>query len=78
MMDELLEYYRSIQTNLAREHHGQFVLIHDAEVVGFFPEMKAAYWTAVDEELLEPGSFLIRECISREEETPLTFFSRLR
>ena len=77
-MDELLEYYRSIQTNLAREHHGEFVLIHDSEVVGFFSDLKAAYWTAVDEELLEPGSFLIRECISPEEEMPLTFFSRLR
>ncbi len=77
-MNELLEYYRSIQTSLAQEHHGEFVLIHDSAVVGFYPDLKAAYWTAVDEKFLELGSFLIRECISPEEEMPLTFFSRLR
>ena len=77
MIEQLLNHYKKIQSDLAQNHHGEFVLIHGSEVIGFYPTAKDAYWFAVDGKKLEPGKFLIRECLTPEEERPLTFYSRL-
>lgn len=77
-MDEMLEFYRSIQDRLVAEHNGEFVLIQDSEVLGFYPSLPEAYWTAVEDLELEPGNFLVRLCQPREEEEPITFYSRVR
>ena len=78
MIEELLEYYRGIQSHIAEDHHGEYVLIHGSEIVGFYRTTKDAYWYAVDDKNYVPGSFLIRECLSPAEEKPLMFYSRLR
>ena len=76
-MDEMLDFYRQIQERLVKEHHGQYVLIQDSKVLGFFDTFSSAYWAAVGDEKLEPGDFLVRLCQPKEDEAPATFYSRM-
>ena len=62
---------------LVEEHQGQYVLIQDSKVLGFFDTFSSAYWAAVGDERLEPGDFLVRFCQPKEEEAPATFYSRM-
>lgn len=77
-MDELMEYFEARQLELAKAHHGEYVLIQDTGIVGFYPTVGDAYWYAVDEAKLTPGKFLIRECVTPDEEQPAIFYSRVR
>ena len=70
-----LDYFRSIQTKLAREQYGQVVLIHNGAIDGFFDTEIDAYTAA--KKKYEPGSFLIQRCIAASEEKPLVFHSRV-
>ena len=70
-----LDYFRSIQAKLAREQYGQFVLIHNSAIDGFFDTEIDAYTSA--KKKYEPGSFLIRRCIAASDEKPLVFHSRV-
>ena len=74
-LERQVDYFRSIQDRLASEQHGQFVLIHDSTVDGFFETEIDAYTAAKGK--YEPGSFLIRRCIAANEEKPLVFHSRV-
>ena len=75
MLSRQLEYFRSIQDKLASEQYGQFVLIHNGAVDGFFDTEIDAYTAA--KKKYEPGSFLIQRCIAASEEKPLVFHSRV-
>ena len=78
MIQQLLSFYKGKQAEISEQHRGEFVLIHSREIIGYYPTAKAAYWHAIDDKKFKPGQFLIRECVPVEEETPLTFYSRVR
>ena len=73
-LDAQLSLFRKRQAEFAAEHHRQFVLIHDGQVVGFYPSDLDAYTAA---HAFAAGTFLIRECLRPEEETTPTFYSRV-
>ena len=45
-LERQINYFRSIQDRLASEQHGQFVLIHNRTVDGFFDTEIDAYTAA--------------------------------
>ena len=71
-----VEYFRSIQDRLAREHYGRVVLIHDEAVDSFHDTEIDAF--AAGKKKYEPGSFLIQKCIPASEEITPRFHSRVR
>ena len=77
MIEALLDFYKEKQVEIARDHQGEFVLIHSSKIIGFYPGVREAYLDAVEERNFEPGHFLIRQCVLPEDEVPLTFYSRL-
>lgn len=77
MMDELMKTFRKHQENLATQHHGEYVLISAAGILGTFPSDSDAYWNAVDEKNLVPGNFLIHPCCFPDEERPVMFYSNV-
>lgn len=77
MLTELMKTYREHQENLAKNHHGEHVLISANGIVGTFPSARDAYWHALDEKNLEPGNFLIHQCCFLHEEQPVMFYSNV-
>lgn len=76
-IDHLLETYRARQAEYAREHHSEYILISkDDGVVGFYESPLAAYNVA-KEMGYQPETFLIRECLTTDEEKPDVFHSRV-
>ena len=75
MLDRLQEFFEANRKKLAAEHHGQYVVIHDNEIVGFYDDELEAY----EEAKLKygAGSFLLQHCIRLEEETKAVFHSRV-
>ncbi len=76
-MDELMKTFRSHQEDLAKQHHGEYVLISADGILGTFPSDSDAYWNAVDEKNLVPGNFLIHPCYFLHEERPVMFYSNV-
>ena len=77
-MDEFMKTFRENQEHLAEQHHGEYVLISTNGVLGTFPSRFDAYWGAIDDQKLVPGNFLIRECLFRNEERPVLFYSNVK
>ena len=74
-LERALAHFRNHQEKFSEEHHRQFVLIHDEEVEGFYDDEMSAYMAG--QKKFKPGSFLLRQCIRRDEETPAIFRSRV-
>ncbi len=74
-LERPLAYFKEHQSQFAKEHHGKFVLIHEEFVDGFFEVELEAYTVA--KKKYAAGSFLIRPCLSSEEETTQMFHSRV-
>ncbi len=70
-----IQYFREHQENFARDHYGEYVVIHNQSVAGFFDDQLEAYLEA--KEKFQPGKFLIRQCIKPQEETKVVFHSRV-
>ena len=75
-LERPLAYFRVHQEEFVKEHYGQFVIIHEDKVEGFFDDELDAYLVAKKKKL-PPGSYLLRPCIRREEETSAMFRSRV-
>ncbi len=75
VLDRQIMYFQQHQAELAEEHHGEFVLIHDESIEGFYESELDAYTTA--KRHYDAGTFLIRQCLKPEEETTQTFHSRI-
>ena len=75
VLDRQIAYFQQHQTELAEEHHGEFVLIHDESIEGFYESELDAYTAA--KRRYDAGTFLIRQCLRPEEETTQTFHSRI-
>ena len=54
-------YFKKHQNEYAKEHHGEFVLIHNNSVEGFYQSELRAYTIAKNK--FEAGTFLIRKCL---------------
>ena len=70
-----LSHFRDHQEELAKENPGKFVLIYNQTVEGFYDDETEAY-LAGKKKFLD-GTFLLRKCIRKEEETAAIFHSRV-
>ena len=71
-----ISYFEEHQKELVKKHHGKFVLIYDGSVHGFYDSALDAHTGAVKRGV-EPGTFLIRQCLRPEEEVTPVFHSRV-
>ena len=74
-LDKEIAFFRSIQSKLAQEHHGQFVVIHGESTEGVYGSELEAYLAA--RKKMGTQTFLIRQCVRPEEEIRPTFHSRV-
>jgi len=70
-----LEVFKANQEQFAEEHHGEFVVIHKDEVVGFYREEMEGY--AVGVEKFGLGKFLLQECVRDDDRGVTRFHSRV-
>lgn len=74
-LEREIAFYESIQSSLARDHHGMFVVIRGESVEGVYESELKAYVSARKKKGPEP--FLIRKCVNPGEEFRHTFHSRV-
>ena len=74
-LQKQLEYFKSHQGELVREHKGKFLVIKDQEVQGVYNTEMEAYTDA--KKRFELGTFLIQRCLSGQESYTQTFHSRV-
>lgn len=74
-LEKEIAFFKSIQSELARDHHGLFAVIYGESVKSIHESALKAYMTARKE--LGSKPFLIRECVPPEEELRYTFHSRV-
>lgn len=74
-LNKQFAYFKKHQNEYAKEHHGEFVLIHDDSVEGFYQSELQAYTRGKNK--FEAGTFLIRKCLRTKEETSLLYHSRM-
>ena len=74
-LERPLAYFKENQEKFAKEHHGEFVVIHGETVDGFYENELEAYTSA--KKKYPPGSFLLRPCLRPEEERIPSFRSRV-
>ncbi len=74
-LERPLAYFKAHQEKFATEHHGQFVVIYEDSVEGFYDDQLEAYLAAKSK--FPAGAFLLRPCIRPEEETAAVFRSRV-
>ena len=74
-LEREIAFFKTIQSKLAREHHGQFVVIHGESMAGFYDSELKAYMEA--RKKMGSQAFLIRKCVRPEEEIRHTFHSRV-
>ena len=74
-LERPIAYFKAHQEEFSKDHHGQFVVIHEDSVEGFYDDELEAYLDAKSK--FPVGSFLLRSCIRPEEETAAVFRSRV-
>lgn len=74
-LEREIAFYESIQSRLAQDHHGMFVVIRGESVEGIYASELKAYVSARKKNGPEP--FLIRKCVNPEKEFRPTFHSRV-
>ena len=57
-LERPLEVYRKHQEAFASEHHGQYVVIHSDDILGFYDDELDAYYEAKSR--YKPRTFLLR------------------
>jgi hypothetical protein len=72
-LETQIAFFRKHQDELAKKHHGKFVLIHDESIDGVYDSELEAYTVA--KQAYAPGTFLIRECLLPDEEMVQVFHS---
>jgi hypothetical protein len=53
------DYYIAHQAGIVEQHLGEYVVIKDAKVLGYFKEEMAAF-SSMKEEI--PGTFMVKKC----------------
>lgn len=74
VFDQLLEFFDSLREKLVEEHHNEYVVIYDNQLIKFFDSHEDAFFYA-DERYAE-GTFLVAHCVTEEEDSA-TFRSRI-
>ena len=74
-LGEELSHFRDHQEEFAKENPGKFVLIYNQTVEGFYDDETEAYLAG--KKKFQGGTFLLRKCIRKEEETAAIFHSRV-
>ena len=74
-LEKPLAYFRKLQKKFASEHHGEFVVIYEEDVEGFYKTKLEAYTVGIKKH--PDGSFLLRPCLRPEEESVAVFHSSL-
>ena len=64
------KFFETQRDRLARRHHGKFVVIYNEHIHAFEDTEFRAYHRAIDDGLPH-GSFYIRHCVHKHEETPI-------
>ena len=75
VLDRQIAYFQQHQTELAEEHHGEFVLIHDESIEGFYESELDAYTAA--KRRYDAGTFLIGNALDLKKRRPKRFHSRI-
>ncbi len=70
-----LKKFETMRDELVQKHHGQFVVISGDQVLGFYKEIMEGYYAG--KKRFGLGNFLLKRCISKEEEVELRFHSRV-
>lgn len=65
-LDQPLEYFKRNREELVSEHHGEFVVIFEETVEGFYSDPVEAYTMAKKKH--PEGGFLLKKCLKPEEE----------
>ena len=71
-------YYLEHQQELAKEYEGQYLIICDRKVVGWYKDMDEALDDALRNKGYKLGEFLLQKCSSDPESTVHTFRSRVK
>jgi len=71
-MDKNYVFYQNHLDELIKNHHREFVIIHDEKFVSYHKSFKDAAETALKQ--FQAGTFLVQECVSIEDST-LVFHS---
>lgn len=59
MLKDDFEYYTANQEEIVKEHLGEFVVIKDSAVIGYFKEETEAFESMKNHKL---GTFLVKKC----------------
>ena len=59
MLTTDFDYYTAHQAEIVEKHLGEYVIIKDARVVGYYKEEMAAF-SSMKEEI--PGTFMVKKC----------------
>ena len=74
-LDKPIKFFIKNREDFVKKHHGEFVIIYENKVCGFYKNELEAYTSAKNK--YPSGSFLIRQCLRPEEEETPTFHSRV-
>lgn len=75
MLEKEFKYYLGNQKELVRKYNGKFIVIVGEKVVGAYDSFEHALEES--QRKLEPGKFLIQECLPGEDSYTQTFHSRV-
>ncbi len=73
--DTLVDYFEQRRDDLVKDHHNEYVVIHNCEIIKFFDEYDEAYLFA--DKNFEQETYLVGQCITREENRAV-FRSRVK
>ncbi|MDR0320809.1 MAG: hypothetical protein LBI28_04835 [Treponema sp.] len=59
MIQKDFEYYTTHQEEIVKDHLGEFVVIKDSAIVGYFKEEAKAFESMKENEL---GTFIVKKC----------------
>ena len=75
MLEKEFKYYLDNQKELVKKYNGKFIVVKDQKVIGVYSSEKEAYDETIKTNKL--GTFLIQQCLSKEEGAIQTFHSRV-
>lgn len=75
MLEREFNFFKEHQDEIAREHHGRFVVIVGEEVVDVYDTALEAYEAASQEH--EAGTFLVQQALPGQDVRTQTFYSRV-
>lgn len=69
-------YFKENRDEIIKEHKGEFVVIKNAEVLGYYKTEENALKDMIEKEH-ELGSFIIQKCVTAEEDKVMYYTRRV-